>query len=427
MSSVRSNRDGQPTSRRVNYRRRWFAAAALAAAAAAWRLAGPLADVTPSRGRRMRVGGASMAPTLWGPRAELRCLACGLNWTIHGRDDLLPTRPVTCCNCGAAVAVDTLRVSPGDLVHFEPRGDADEPLAVGQLVAVLPPGQDQPVAKRLVALAGERVDEVDRWLLVDGQRIDQRFDQLALAGRAPPGWPIWYPVHDDRHRRAGRSRWQPTAAAPEEANRSEPPVDRQDDGTPGVRLTAAGFQLQCGVAERPSAWLVYHHGDVYDRLRPDAVRDDIPWNATESRQLEPVDRLRLTVRVDSTDGGWLEVVIVAGGQRTIIGYEVPPGVDSRPLVFDSDQHSTAARPADPPVDRTRPLAIRLRRGSVRLSHLRLWRPHRYRGAAGQPKLPWPIQLRENQVFVLGDNVPLSVDSRHFGPLDTDRLLGRLHR
>ena len=65
--------------------------------------------------------------------------------------------------------------------------------------------------------------------------------------------------------------------------------------------------------------------------------------------------------------------------------------------------------------------------SVRLQELRIYRDAYYASreeAASLDEPMAPVTLGEQELFVLGDNVPVSVDSRHWGPLPVRFLVGR---
>jgi len=62
-------------------------------------------------------------------------------------------------------------------------------------------------------------------------------------------------------------------------------------------------------------------------------------------------------------------------------------------------------------------------GRLRLRRLRVWRDLYYT-PGGEHATSEPLQLGPDEVFVLGDNSSESRDSRHFGPLGSNEVLGR---
>jgi len=399
-----------------------------------------------------------MAPTLWGAHAQLSCDGCGIAWPIHWQPDLRPRGPVTCWNCGAAVSTATAEIRLGTSVRLHPI-DRDRFLPIpGQLVAIEFPRQpdgltdqssDRPAdeqrasdhpqltVKRIAALPGQQLSHRDGLLCVDDRPIDEWFDTLAHADNPPTAWPVSFPVHDDAYRPPdGMSRWTaraivgPTDSSPsplaatsassdisEDSGRMEPPAPDSIRGIPG------GFHL--AAKERPSAWLSYHHQAAYDRLRPDVIRDDVPGNATEVRTLRPVDRLQFALTAVSTGRFEIEVEFRLAGHR-FVDRRIAQGGTIR-LEFDSAAASLReALTASSQPQREPPISLRLTSGTAEISDLAIHRRLRYRiEPAEAVKLPWPLRLKPGEIYVLGDNVPLSIDSRHFGPISIDRLVGRI--
>jgi hypothetical protein len=80
-------------------------------------------------------------------------------------------------------------------------------------------------------------------------------------------------------------------------------------------------------------------------------------------------------------------------------------------------------PATPPPDFRRELraAVGLEAGSLRLTKLRIVRDIHYLPKV--PGLPWKLTLGPTQIAVLGDNQPYAIDSRHYGPIALESLLG----
>lgn len=383
-----------------------------------------------------------MAPTLLGPHVELICGDCGVGWPVHWQAKLRPHGPVTCWNCGARVPIERAVPKPGTAVTLVSQRVDPRPPLMGELVVIEPPTTFQvPIeadcggpgeisrgtgadsgqgavslwaVKRVVATAGQQLSHRDGVLLVEGLPIAERLEQAAAAHPDRICRPLDIPVHDDRHRPGSApSRWRPLAGS-----------------APPIAVDADGFRLRArhqGATWESSAWLAYHHQAVHDGLRPDVIRDDFPSNATEVRALQPVDRLTLRFRVDATADGAVQVLFrLAGQPRTKI---LTWRAGSSRLDFDSAHGepwngdvSDFPQPDSTPT----PIAIRILTGEAKISELEIRRPLQYRiEAADAVKGTWPLRLTAGQVYVLGDNVPLSIDSRQFGPIGTARLVGRI--
>lgn len=406
-----------------------------------------------------------MAPTLFGPHAELECPDCHIRWAVHWQPGLRPRGDVACWNCGGMTPIATAVLRPGDAVRLvvdrEPRT-----FDLGQLVAVKLPtnvpitagnGADTLAIKRLVAGPGQRIDHRDGWMLVDGIPIGDTFlqtlrpDQINANRPANPCWPALITVHDDRYRAAHQGSWWEPARV--KATRSN------DAAVLPIAGPESRFRLAASGA--PTPWLAYHHRAVHDRLRPDVIRDDFPCNATEVRGLVAVDRLRLSLRLEAIRPGTLQVAfrfgerlsirelpfagpILAGpslagpslagreqkaspgGQIDIDSESLGEGQRSRAGSATVDFPDAAQLAAQLAAQISAQIAIRALAGEAIVSDLLVRRPLAYRIDVRQAaRFDWPIRLGDGEYYVLGDNSPLSIDSRHFGPIRCERVIGRI--
>lgn len=337
-----------------------------------------------------------MAPTLWGPNAELTCPACEIRWKFHWQEQQRPQKPFVCWNCGEYVSIDDAVEFPGDQVVIDQLGEST--LKRGDLVAIAAengPNESQTpnwVVKRVAAVPGEAISHQSGWLFADNRPL------VAIDSW---GEPIWIGVHDDSFRKLAASWWRPRV-----------------DGV-GVELTELGFDLQSG--GEPTTWLDYHHFAVHYAMRPDVVRDDVPGNATEVRPLVPVDSLSVTFGALATELTEIEVLFSIGEATAAVRRKLPPGYRSQRVSFDE------AEPANDAASPTVPIAIRLLTGQATLTNLVVWRPLRYRiDPRDAAKQTWPIRLGDDDYYLLGDNVPLSIDSRDWGPIPRRRIVGRIY-
>jgi len=344
----------------------------------------------------IQVTGPSMAPALWGPHAELTCPACQVRWKVHWQPEQRPEKPFICWNCGDPVPIGEASELPGDRVQI--RGLDDRLLRQADLVAI---ENDNPISdsespewivKRIAAVPGQTISHQNGWLFADDKplsAVDSYGEMLSIA------------VHDDSFRKSNQSWWQP-----------------RETGH-GIQQTDSGFAFQA--IDGPTPWLDYHHLAVHDAMRPDVVRDDVPGNATEVRALVPVDSLSVTFTAEAAEATEIEVAFQIGGKTATIRRELPPGQSLQRLDF---RDAVAKNPAD---SLAVPISIRLLRGEATVSNLVVWRPLRYRiDPRFAAKATWPIHLGDGEYYLLGDNVPLSIDSRDWGPIPSRRIVGRIY-
>lgn len=378
-----------------------------------------------------------MAPTLLGRHVEAHCGACGVFWPAFAAFPPGESVVAKCWNCGASVTLDDAEVRPGTTVRLLARADTTA-FSIGELVAVQLPREEATTvdhsgtvaargAVQAVAPSGERLSlSVKRIVALPGQVVTQHSGQLLVNGEPILPERIWLPVHDDSYRNAGQSWWQPDS----------------EDAAQTIRRTPSGFRLRGAAddadrrADAPSGWLVYHHRSVHQALQPDRVRDDVPSNVTEVRSLLPVSRLRLSLRIAVTTPGWLEVAFWDAATITVQRFALAPGTRSLEIIGPPRGVEAAAPAAGaherplganrPALSAQRPLALRLSAGEADITQLRIDRPLEYRI---DPRLAatigWPVRLAADEYYLLGDNVPLSIDSRHFGPVAGARIVGRI--
>lgn len=359
----------------------------------------------------VRVTGPSMAPTLWGPHAEVVCHTCQVRWKIHWQPEHRPRATITCWNCGAAVPCDQAEELPGDDVTVIPL--SPDPLRRGELVAIAESpeaSRQRPTAwvvKRIAAVPGQSIAHKNGWLYAD----DRPLEAVDSAGE-----PIWINVHDDAFRPPHDSRWKPRG-------------DRY-----GIETHANGFGFDAD--QRITDWVDYHHQAVHNAMRPDVIRDDVPGNAAESRALTPVDSVAISIESEASAPAELEVHFRIAEKTSVLKRTVPPNF-GRLWLRSEDAVDLAGDgpPAEPePFGREAstttpnlPISIRLIAGRLTLKKISVWRPLRYRiDPRIAAKQDWPIRLLANQYYLLGDNVPLSIDSRHWGPISEHRIVGRIY-
>jgi len=338
----------------------------------------------------------------------MSCPACQNRWKVHWQPEHRPEEPITCWNCGASVPVDHATELPGDLVQIQPLDD--RPLTAGELVAITrdtpAPDAKSPnwIVKRVAAVPGQSISHQNGWLFADDK---------PLSAVDASGQPLEIVMHDDSFRNSNRSWWQPRV----EGSGIEPA---------GIEQTDRGFVLVA--TGGPTPWLDYHHFAVHDAMRRDVVRDDVPGNATEVRALVPVDSISVTFNVETPTTtatelpAEIEAAFPTSDQTANVRRELPRGqsnqrlsVDNADVMITGDSQTAAVT------------AIRLLSGQATINNLVVWRPLRYRiDPRDAAKQTWPLRLNDDEYYLLGDNVPLSIDSRDWGPIPRRRIVGRIY-
>jgi signal peptidase I len=344
------------------------------------------------------VSGPSMVPTLMGPSAAAQCVACQLICRIEaGAIDAGPDK-VLCSHCGRPLQIDrpadpqNRAAVNADIVTVVAKGRA-EISARGSLIAAT---RDQSpwFVKRLIGLPGDvvGVHQDGMHLTLNGRRIEDVLVQMDDRFPLPR-----FLVDDDNSRQ--QSRWSSLGG---------------DTGTSWQR--DAQRQWHTG-NDADGAWLVYSHASVYDQDRPSPVLDDYQYNVTLTRKLQPVDRFSFAGRCECSGTAKLQVAFWSANQTSIASLEVDGGQE-----FATSFHQATIE-GGLPVSPTQPVAVRVTGKSVVLSSLKIHRLIEYRLRPRDELTQYPLRIDAGEVFVLGDNVPVSVDSRDFGSLAIDDVIG----
>jgi signal peptidase I len=384
----------------------------------------------------------SMAPTLLGHHQELTCPNCGSVFVVGIDDDGKPARAV-CPNCGKS---DLDRVPAvecnGDrvlvqkfLYEFRP------PRRWEVSVFHFPAEPTQAYVKRVVGLPGDSVQIEGGNVLINGQIARKSLDELRA---------MQILVHDSR-------------CVPLDSDRF--PRWFFLRGWPWRRL-ASGWSRKNGgfVHTAPAAnpsdpedWLVYRHWDPM-LGRYGAIRDHYAYNGTDLAADNVVPDLALEARVIvGEDVETLAAMIRSGGDRFVVRIPVRGSRtlevarnDRRCLVLPlRNRLETVKRwpaelkleasvvdrrlsvaldgellfepldyddPTPGPVASDSPVALGVRGGALAVSEIKVFRDVYYTSTIGRsPRHPHGVhqayQLGADEYFVLGDNSPISNDSR----------------
>ncbi|QDU93692.1 S26 family signal peptidase [Lignipirellula cremea] len=400
----------------------------------------------------VRIAGGSMAPLVSGEHFACVCPDCGESFACDGRVETAP-ETIVCPNCGKRWDRPDGAALPGDCVLVDRWPYLFRAPERGDLIALrLTPDAEDWVLKRVVGLPGETMAIRQGEVYADGRLLQKSLDELRQLA---------VPVYDDRHR---------------PASLPDPPRWISEGGDAWER-TPTGYR--CRADAGPGfAWLTYQHWRGFaapgPRTAVSPIVDHYGYNQVLSRSLNPVRDLLLrcevvlpgatTARFQLTRECVVEVSATRQSVRVLIGEEIAseaffsgiqPGrqfkleaaiCDHRVLVgigqktiAQCDYPGTAATPAagqasepkdeQPDAMPDQPaLAIGCRGGAMQVSDLRIARDLYYLDAAGLGR-PWQAEqpLGSDEYFVLGDNCPVSQDSRHWpaGTITRHSLIGRV--
>ena len=388
----------------------------LAIGLATWRL-GQSQATSNSISGSFRVQGNSMVPTLVGAYRTAGCEVCRLVWLIEPTDRSSSGVRDSCAHCGhpliewsdpgatgigkanlhAAVVDQQSDVDTVTIDRMAERNDAVRGLSQGDLVSVRWDGQLH--VKRVVAVPGDTVSLQQSRLLVNGVRIEDALHREGCQFPVP-----WMLVDEDSRRE--ESRW----ASKLEIGGDE---DEQDI------WVATGRRRWSITATDAGYWLVYRNRSTRRGNFPAPVRDDYPFNVSIARKLFVVDRLQLRGRAET--GFDYEIAFWSGEGNVLASGSLRAGESFSISIFDGVASDGL------PVSPQEPIAIRAVRGKAALADLVIERLVEYRLRPHDDRAPYPLRLGPDQWFLLGDNVPVSIDSRQWGPLTGSRLMGPVVR
>jgi signal peptidase I len=387
--------------------------ALVALATRTWIVQGLIVPVTVSSG--------SMAERILGPHASVTCRRCGYRFAI-GRDQPAAPARVACPLCGLNDN-DLPAATPahGDQLLIDRTAVARGicPRRWQVVVFRCPDRASQYGAKRIVALPGESVAIRHGDVYINGQIARKEL-------------PVQRAVAQLVHRAA----W--------DRDHKRPPRWRSEGQLSAWQMAAEGFRHRPADPATPRTtsvdWLGYHH------LADQPVRDALAYNAGVTRTLHPVTDLMLSCQAQMTGAGQLRLQADDGRQRfdlwlpshggairlersgrQVAQAPLPDGYFRTPRrlvlsLFDSQlllaiDARVALRYVYRPTDRhdrppSRPLAIGTRRLDVVIRSLAVWRDIYYTQPRwGRWAVRGPYQLGRDELFVLGDNSPISDDSR----------------
>lgn len=385
-----------------------------------------------------RIASGSMAPHLLGPHAEFVCPNCQLQTSIDGAIELPPE--VTCPNCGQTSSFDRAEIYPGHVIQWE-RVPLDQLQRFDLIVLEDPAHPQQFAIKRIAFLPGELPEIADGELCQSGILIRKTPRQREATKLL---------VYDQTHQPSDNNRF--LAALPSGSGW---------DVRPGVMAFAPLHDDHSGESD----WLVYHHQPCLPPPSPQQhegpPKDSYAYNHSVSRELFPANDLWLewTFRHWQADsltfklkGKTAEASIridprkkVVHAQSTVGEIDLPLEIDTLTgatvragkcdgrlfLEIEQGYHHWTFPLVAAEIDfAAQPLAVLVEGGPAVLKQAKVYRDIVWLGAHRRTDAwSWERKLGKHEMFVLGDNVPISEDSRgELGAIDVRKYLqGRVLR
>ena len=388
--------------------------------------------------RRITIDGPSMAPTLLNEHYAIQCGDCGFRFVLDAEHPPADGRAV-CPNCGyAANSLADILPRPADRVLID-RWRLLGSIRRGEVIAAALP-QAGPGVKRIAGLPGERLAIQAGELYANRQLVRKSPAELR---------PMRVLVHDNSY--------------PPQKTPGLPPRWRPLESSSRWETSDGGFQIKQTTESDNLDWLIYQHWACTGHLQQSraalsAIYDYDSYNQGDNRALHRVSDVLLSCRVQSMgafafavkSGGERFEVLIEPGQRIVVSRggtrlqerplaarpfrfaaEVLFGLCDQQLLLTADGRTLLQMPYDLEAmaapSELQSLAIGAR-GSADVSELKVWRDIYYLPPA---VATWDMaaSLPENQVALLGDNPPVSIDSRQWQPagVSLDKVLGRVYR
>jgi signal peptidase I len=398
----------------------------------------------------IEIAGHSMLPTLWGRSLEMSCQDCGYplrcSWPVDADTILCPN-----CSYDENLASSASEREP-DRVQLTPLAQ-EAPIARWDLVALQLPGESQYAVKRVVGLPGESIRIQGGELLVDDLLLEKSWNlfqqlrvevhhlgfrpasQLRRPASRGDGPSTWKPLHQP----SGWTSSYPFHFQPREEGRWDHLVLERQPAIPGL-VTPPG---------QPLGGIVDYHPANQGLARPrlHAVRDVMV-------EAEVARRLNDTFRdASSPEGFTLEIqrgntryrahldlqqyqVELHVGQDVVACHDLPRSQRGHwkiglaifdgqlVLVSDAGIHQVPGA-MDERGEEVPTIMVGARGAGLKIEGLRVWRDIHWLDPDMTDESWSPgRRLGEDEYFLLGDNPPVSQDSRQWrAPVRRQDILG----
>ncbi len=405
----------------------------------------------------------AMAPTLHGAHADLTCENCGFDysvsmseWTAGYAGRPREAVPAVCPNCGQADSVPASDpILTGDRILVE---KITSPQRWDLIVFKYPEEPSTNFIKRLVGLPGETLEIVGGDIFIDGKRLRKRpgtavdmwlpvHDSRYVARQPLPDGPRWEPADKSSHWKHAEGQWAFAGedARPEVLSFSGRLTDElayngkdNDPPAPGdVSSPLVGdVKVECwiesfsGQGSFAFRW-EFRNQRVTATVSPSGEVEISSASLLAGEQMDAAEQKAVSGELA---GDVSERRHLAFAFRDGQAYVMQDGAAVASLLVGPDDIETAKvrlqRAAEPCH-----VEIVASRCSVRFSRIALWKDVHYRNLDELPGLrfsgpfpQWgctdhPITLARDEHFTLGDNSARSKDSRFWGTVASDQIIG----
>lgn len=341
------------------------------------------------------VAGSSMAPTLRGAHVTVSCERCGHQFFVDGD---LQTRVAECPGCGYSMnSVEGLPVQRGDSLVINRMAFEWRMPRRWEPVVFRSPDDGELTVKRVVGLPGETIQLRAGDVWIDGQVATKTLAEMRALRQL---------IHEESQY---ARRWR---ASDESA----------------CRWHSGAWHI----AARDDA----EHGLVYEHLARAAITNAQASNAGLSRRVFPLRDFALSVKIHSPGDWHIALGFDNSGNQLLWNIEGTGdrllemfGFDRRVRIFlDSRLIAESALDAEAVVKPTfRPFYLGVLHSHVELHELKIYGDIYHASEAQQrgSSVPMPpVKLGPTEIYVLGDNEAVSLDSRRWGPVPLRLLVGK---
>ena len=371
------------------------------------------------------VSGSSMMPTLRGDFVTPSCPHCNHQFEV-GVDFAFSAEQMQCPRCRRGeILFSGLEVQRGDKLWIDRTAfEWRYPRRWETVVARSPHNAEELCVKRVVGLPGELVELRDGKVFIDGKVAHKSLEpQQALRQL----------VHRES---SSAQRWQP-------------------DDAKAWTLSGSTWEFASAHEAKQTSWLRYQHPQNLP------ITDDVPNNVGVTRKLNYVDEFMLTADLRVNGEGKLHFLLKDGTTTAQLRILLPEGIvevitaedqttklnmteeltkrmrneqvtvelsnfdQQLRLVIDGKLVLNRTWPNGKAVGTSQPFAVGVQAVDITLENVRVYRDVYYGkrpvGAAREGNTSW--QLESDEFFLLGNNPPISADSRLWGPVSGKLIIG----